>query len=55
MNLVYFAEQPDLDSAEEEEEEEQQELSRYFSSMNGNGTLSRAVRIKCEPGTAGFL
>ncbi|KAK6491988.1 nucleolar mRNAion factor 1-A-like isoform X1 [Huso huso] len=41
-------EQPDLDSAEEEEEEEQ-ELSRYFSSMNGNGTLSRAVRIKCEP------
>ncbi|MGH0120734.1 UNVERIFIED_CONTAM: hypothetical protein FKN15_029870 [Acipenser sinensis] len=39
------AEQPDLDSAEEEEEE----LSRYFSSMNGNGTLSRAVHIKCEP------
>ncbi|RXM32424.1 Nucleolar transcription factor 1 [Acipenser ruthenus] len=39
-------EQPDLDSEEEEEEEE---LSRYFSSMNGNGTLSRAVRIKCEP------
>ncbi|KAK1173776.1 nucleolar transcription factor 1-A-like isoform X2 [Acipenser oxyrinchus oxyrinchus] len=39
-------EQPDLDSAEEEVEEE---LSRYFSSMNGNGTLSRAVRIKCEP------
>ncbi|XP_033849746.2 nucleolar transcription factor 1-A-like isoform X1 [Acipenser ruthenus] len=42
-------EQPDLDSEEEEEEEEEEELSRYFSSMNGNGTLSRAVRIKCEP------
>ncbi|XP_033855317.2 nucleolar transcription factor 1-A-like isoform X1 [Acipenser ruthenus] len=37
---------PDLDSAEEEE------LLRYFSSMNGNSSLSSVAhtgRIKCEP------